>query len=192
MSSTQTSYSSTFDDLITTSDGGYFKSPLDHKSLRLDLSQTTFDEDQSEFLNRVNNFLEKIDWNKVDAFFSSSLMIIERFSLAIMDSQKISELMSLYTVESAKNVRVYLLMYPYLLKPLAQLPKITGKFFPGAQLVLQLVHDEELNQSQLVVNIGTKQDVKESLESLDGLDDEWWLEQFAKYGDKICLNLQFQ
>jgi hypothetical protein len=106
----------------------------------------------------------------------------------------------LYTLMHRDRVLRFLNEHPFLVTILLEAYGQIGVHFPPSRLFLDVVTDPEVagaeagevNSEELVLSIATRLDVKEALDRLVHLDNDWWLAAVPRAEGKLCINLEFQ
>jgi hypothetical protein len=106
----------------------------------------------------------------------------------------------LYTFVQRDRVLRFLNEHAFLVPILLEAYGQIEVHFPPSHLFLDVVTDPEVaadeagerDSEELVLSIATRLDVKEALDRLAQLDNDWWLAALPRAEGKLCINLEFQ
>jgi hypothetical protein len=102
-------------------------------------------------------------------------------------------LKQMYDFRKPVEISHFLQVNPFLTPLLEEAYTHIRKYFPSSQLILEVVADPEaLDEEQLVIFIVVKYDPDEASETLNQLDENWWLDAMEWTQDKLCITLEFQ
>ena len=110
----------------------------------------------------------------------------------VIDVDVLDQVEKLFELRRPLEVRTFLSQNPALLPLLIEmLPQVERHFGTSTAVVLEIVHDPELPDSeQLVAYIQGNRPIKEGLRCLDALDQAWWLVASGSADGKLCLHLE--
>jgi len=113
--------------------------------------------------------------------------------LDISESQRLHQLEGIYSLRNAAAVRRFLRAYPQLVEVLLAARVSLQKYFgPDPQVTLEVVSDPEVEGvEELFAYIRTSLPVDEALAQLNRLDEEWFLGQLDRVGERFNFNLEF-
>lgn len=97
-----------------------------------------------------------------------------------------------YAVRKPSQVTSLLLRDPYLTGIVAEAPSRILRCFPRAGLILEVRNDPEVTRQQLLIFIRTDLPPDDALDSLELLEDDWWLAVLPEVAGRLCINLEFQ
>lgn len=111
----------------------------------------------------------------------------------IVTTTRLYKLDELYSFRDAAAVQRFLQTHPHLIDVLFEAyPYLLKHFRPDPQVALEVVSDPETEGSgELFAYILTSLSVAEARARLDGLDEEWFLDQLDRVGDLFNFNLEF-
>jgi hypothetical protein len=102
------------------------------------------------------------------------------------------DLEKLYIFRDASEVTSFLEENPFLIPLLVESYPYIKKYFPDADVFLEVVHDPEIiGYTQLIAFIAVRQNAEEADEALDRLDEEWAPEALERAGNKFLITLEF-
>jgi hypothetical protein len=103
------------------------------------------------------------------------------------------QLEEIYSLRHAAAIRRFLHAYPQLVEVLLEAHLHLQKYFgPDPQVILEVVSDPEIEDAdELIAYIRTDLSADEALERLNGLDEEWFLDQLDRVGGRFNFNVEF-
>ena len=97
----------------------------------------------------------------------------------------------LYTFRERAKALWFLERYPFLISLLLEAYSKIGNYFPYPQVFLEVVTDPEaFDDYQLVVSIATNLDPDEAVDTLERLDEDWWLDALDRAQGKLCIDVE--
>jgi len=104
-----------------------------------------------------------------------------------------SNIENLYLFRDANEVRSFLEENPFLIPLLQEAHIHIKEYFPDSDVVLEVVTDPEImGEKELVASIVVEQNVEEACETLDRLDEEWWLDTLDTAQGQLHIGLEFR
>lgn len=97
-----------------------------------------------------------------------------------------------YAVRGPLQVTSFLLRYPSLTGIVAEAQSRIAEHFPQADLILEVRSDPEVTREQLFIFIRTDLTPDDALDSLELLEDDWWLDALPEVAGRLCINLEFE
>lgn len=98
-----------------------------------------------------------------------------------------------YTLRETDKVRTFLGKHTFLIALLNEASYKIRDYFPESELFLRIFTSQEsVNDSSLVILIGTSYTPKETLERLDQLESDWWIDAVDRTHGKLSINVEFQ
>lgn len=127
-------------------------------------------------LSRAQDFVFKGEFAATATSYAADIQSLER----------------LYTFGEDTVVIQFLERYPFLIPLLLEARDKVQEYFPGSPTVLETVSDPEASgDDQLVLFIVTDSDPEQVLDSLDRLDENWWLDALDRAQGKLGISVEF-
>ncbi len=146
-------------------------------------------------MQRFMDMLETFDLNKAVEYlnnFSEKLLQIYEVQDYEFIKNKTHEIFNFYDVKNKNETTQFIQTYPFLIFPLMEFLEYARRHFPESELILEIEYDHSILKEQLSIKIKTTKKAEEAMELLDRIDEEWWLNTYSKYGELLCLNLQYR
>ncbi len=104
-----------------------------------------------------------------------------------------SSIENLYIFREANEVTSFLEENPFLIPLLQEARMHIKRYFPASDVVLEVVTDPEImGEKDLVAFIVVELDVDEACDTLDRLDDEWWLDASDRAQGQFHIALEYK
>lgn len=81
--------------------------------------------------------------------------------------------------------------YPFLVPLIDEACTEIKRYFPQADIRLDIVTDPECGEREAVLSILTTMDAEEAVNTLSRFDEEWWLERLPQAQGRLCITLEF-
>ncbi len=102
----------------------------------------------------------------------------------------IEDLETRYSFRGVQQVHFFLSKYPFLIPVLQEAHTQIKHYFPSALTVLEVSNDPDTeDDGNLVARITTDLPSGQAMETLDRLDDEWWLSAMDRTHDRLSINI---
>lgn len=107
---------------------------------------------------------------------------------------EIQELRSKYTLRNEQDIRLFLGKHSHLMSILSEAPRWIKSIFNSTDLALEMFRDPDDDTERLVLVIRTGLTPQVARNSLDLLDDKWWLDTSDKQDPdgNLSVNVEFK
>lgn len=113
-------------------------------------------------------------------------------STITLEPAQVERLKELYSFREPAEDLQFLEKYPFLVPLLLEAHQPIRKYFPDSPLFLEVVTDPEArsrDEDMLWIYIGTHLDSEEAIDTLERLDDDWWLDAEPQAQGKMFINI---
>ena len=99
-----------------------------------------------------------------------------------------------FSTEDKSEISVFLENYPYLFNLVMEAKSEIAKYFPDAELILEVLTDPESDEesAELVLSILTDLEVRESITRLDEFDRNWWDKNIRRAKGNLCITVNYK
>jgi hypothetical protein len=100
----------------------------------------------------------------------------------------------LFIIEDATTVNGFINSHTYLKELLIEASEEIKKYFPEAELILEVISDPESdeNSDELVLSILTDLEVRESIKRRNEFDRDWWLKNIRRTKGNLCIDIEYK
>lgn len=131
----------------------------------------------------------KQSFRAISAPMSSAISVSYTWEDKDKIETSIEMLERVYTFQGYMNITTYLKNNYFLIPILFEALGEIENYFPNAKNILEVVRDSDSNQEKLFLKIMSS--AHNSLELLDELDENWWLDTLPRTKLKMNIDLEY-